>query len=156
MSGHSLHTPENYPPMRKRNKAFDHAPTPKEYTKFQDFVAVLKKQVYAIQAGNAPELVPVKIGLLNFILPRMPRTQSKKDFGKQKVDKDKCTACGICSRVCPYGAIELTPKPVFDHKKCFGCWACYNHCPTQAIFTPKFRGEFQYAKPVAELKSKFS
>lgn len=156
ISGHSLHTPENYPPMRKRNKAFDHAPVPKEHAKFNDFIVQLKNQIGAIQAGAAPEIALVRIGLLNSILPRMSRTQAKKDFGIQQVDEEKCTACGICKRVCPYGAIELGPKPVFDHKRCSGCWACYNHCPTQAIFTPKFKGEFQYAKPVAELKSKFS
>jgi len=156
MSGHSLHTPENYPPMRKRNRTYDHAPVPKEHAKFNDFVALLDTQVNAIQAGATPEIAPIRIGLINSILPRMPRTQSKKDFGIQQVDEGKCTACGICKQVCPYSAIELDPKPVFDHQKCFGCWACYNHCPSQAIFTPKFKGDFQYAKPVTELNDKFS
>lgn len=156
MSGHSLHTPENYPPMRKWNMAFDHAPTPKEQTKFKDFVTLMNEQVSAIQAGTTPQVVPVRIGLLNSILPRMPRTKAKKDFGIQKVDEGKCTECGICIKVCPYGAIQLNPKPVFDHDKCYGCWACYNHCPVQAIYARKFSGEFQYARPVTELENKFS
>ena len=34
ISGFSLHTPENYPPMRKRNKAYNDAPKPKELSNF--------------------------------------------------------------------------------------------------------------------------
>ncbi len=156
ISGHSLHTPENYPPMRKKGKDFDHAPLPKEISKLNEFIKILKEQASAIKTGNTPKIHPVKIGFLNSILPRMPRKQSKRDFGKQTLVEDKCTACGICKRVCPYGAIELSPKPVFNHEKCFGCWACYNHCPTRAIHTPKFNGNYQYAKPTAEFKAKLS
>ncbi len=156
ISGYSLHTPENYPPMRKKGKDFDHAPLAKEIAKLTLFIELLRKQASTIKSGNSPETHPVKIGFLNSILPRMSRKQSKKDFGIQTVDESKCITCGICKSVCPYGAIELSPKPVFTHDNCFGCWACYNHCPTKAIHTPKFKGEFQYAKPAAELKAKFS
>jgi ferredoxin/flavodoxin len=154
ISGCSLHTPENFPPMRKRNMAFDHAPKPKEFEQFNKFIDFLSDQISSIIAGDTPRSVPIKTGIMGIIFPKFSRKQSKKDFGIQNVKNDICTECGKCKKVCPYDAIKLSPKPVFDHEKCFGCWACYNHCPSQAIFTPKFNGNYQYPKPINELVEK--
>ena len=154
ISGYSLHTPENYPPMRKSGKGFDHAPDEKEIKGFHDYIDALNFQMKVIESGKIPEKMKLKQGILGSIIPLMPRKQAKKDFGIQDVRKDLCTECGLCKKVCPYEAVTLSPKPLFDHEKCWGCWACYNHCPQKAICTPKFNGEFQYAKPVQELADK--
>jgi len=154
LSGYSLHTPENYPPMRMRNMAADDAPKPKELDTFHAFIQRLDQQLSMLQNGQTSPQDPIKIGIKNTVFSILPFPTAKKDMGEQQVDESKCTECGICAKRCPYGAIQLSPKPVFDHQNCYGCWACYNHCPEQAIYTPKFKGEGQYARPIAALRQK--
>ena len=46
---------------------------------------------------------------------------------------EKCTACGLCQRVCPVKNIELTNgRPVWLHR-CEHCVACISWCPAAAI-----------------------
>ncbi len=47
------------------------------------------------------------------------------------IDKDKCTACGICRQTCRFDAI--TPDYVVLPLACEGCAACTVLCPTAAI-----------------------
>ncbi len=60
-----------------------------------------------------------------------------------KADKESCTGCGKCAKVCPVDAIEMTGegqerKAVVDEKKCIGCGVCLKHCPAGAlIFEPR-------------------
>ncbi len=154
IAGFALHTPENYPPLRKGNMAFDNAPNPKELTKFNEFIDILDKQLKEIKSGKIPTNEKIKTGIMGAFTAKSSRRNGKIDFGVQNVDEKLCDECGICKKVCPYEAIEMLPKPKFDHDKCRGCWACYNHCPKQAIYTPKFDGEYQYATPIKELIDK--
>jgi len=152
--GHSLHTPESYPPMRARNRIYDTSPNQKEMDRFDAFISRLDGMLESIRTNKTPEKEKLKVGLLGTIMPAFPPTSAKKDMGKQDVDKDICKQCGTCERVCPCKAINLEPFPVFDHDKCYGCWACYNHCPEKAIYTKKFKGVGQYPKPSKELVNK--
>ena len=154
LCGHSLHTPESYPPMRSRNKTFDNSPNQRELRKFDEFIMQLDKMLATIQAGNKPGTKKIRISLPSVFFPAFSRTRAKMDFGEQQVDIDLCKECGTCKKLCPYEAIELAPNPVFDHSKCGGCWSCYNHCPEKAIYTYRFKGEWQYPKPSEELVNK--
>ena len=154
ITGHSLHTPENYPPMRKMKMAFDNAPKPKELKRFDNFISELDNKIEVIALGKENSTFKVKKGLISLVFPKFSREKAKEDFGIQNVSEDKCAECGICKKVCPYEAIELSPKPIFNHDKCHGCWACYNHCSSKAIYTPKFKGDFQYRKPNENLINK--
>lgn len=154
LNGHGLRMPENYPPMRKRGMTADDAPAPQNLDPFRAFAQRLDRQLAALADGQTPEPEPIKAGLLARLMAKIPIPKGKKDMKEQAVDESKCTACGICAKRCPYGAITLQPKPVFDHQKCFACWACYNHCPEQAIFTPKIGAGFQYAKPNEAVRQK--
>ncbi len=78
-----------------------------------------------------------------------------------RVIKDKCTGCGICFKVCQYGAIsmpeevhtlangkEVKKLAVIDLGKCTLCGECVKPCPTSAIElkaeTHKFEGKENY------------
>jgi electron transfer flavoprotein alpha subunit len=78
-----------------------------------------------------------------------------------RVIKDKCTGCGICFKICQYGAISLIEEvhtlengkevkklAVIDLGKCTLCSECVKPCPTKAIEleaeTHKFEGKENY------------
>ena len=47
---------------------------------------------------------------------------------------DKCKNCGVCSQVCPVGAISIASAiPVIDRKICIQCYCCQELCPNDAI-----------------------
>jgi len=52
-----------------------------------------------------------------------------------KVDPDKCAACLICVRTCPYGVPRINEDGVseIDDALCQGCGACAAECPAKAI-----------------------
>lgn len=58
-----------------------------------------------------------------------------KELVKYSIDKEKCTGCGACRKVCPVGAItgEKKKAHTLDEKKCIKCGACYEVCKFEAI-----------------------
>ena len=52
-----------------------------------------------------------------------------------KIDPETCTACGICKKNCPVGAIEgeKNVAHVIIQEKCTKCGICYSVCPFDAI-----------------------
>jgi Fe-S-cluster-containing hydrogenase component 2 len=52
-----------------------------------------------------------------------------------KVDKEKCTGCGICVNACPTGAISMVSgKAQIDQDECINCGDCVQACPLNAIY----------------------
>ncbi|MBI5570755.1 MAG: hydrogenase iron-sulfur subunit [Desulfomonile tiedjei] len=53
-----------------------------------------------------------------------------------RIDPDKCTACGLCARVCPYHAIQGSKEQGYYRvieAACQGCGACVPECRFEAI-----------------------
>lgn len=50
-------------------------------------------------------------------------------------DLNKCTKCGICSKVCKMNAVVFVSGryPIFVPEQCSGCGACMLACPEKAI-----------------------
>lgn len=50
-------------------------------------------------------------------------------------NKEICTRCGLCAKICPVNAINLDEKnePFLDGSKCIGCGKCAKYCPADAI-----------------------
>jgi len=155
VSGHSLITPMNYPPMRRNGRHSENAPSLKDMEKFNGYINEIDDNIMRMKNG---EKIKSMFGPLSLkkLAPSMPREKVKKDFGIQQIDKDQCAKCGKCAKVCAYKAIEMEPYPEVDHSKCNGCWACYNQCPKQAIHAKSFKGEHQYKGPSQELINKLS
>ncbi len=157
VAGHSLKSPESYPPAIKRGTGDQNNPNEKEIKEFNLFV----KELNAIFGSyiNKTEIRTAKIkkgGLMGLIFGNTPRTKAREDMGEKYVDEELCTECGTCEKHCPYNAIILDPKPKFDMNKCYGCWSCYNHCPSNAIYTDKIKGGGQYPKANEQFKNKLS
>jgi len=80
------------------------------------------------KAEKAPEKVPEspleKAGLLRY------RTI--------QIDRNICTGCTLCARVCPTEAITMKDVagrllPIYNINKCLFCGQCYEACPVDAI-----------------------
>ncbi len=52
-----------------------------------------------------------------------------------KLDKNNCTGCRMCEKICPVNAINMIEneegfiEPKIDEKLCVNCGLCYNKCP---------------------------
>ncbi len=154
IAGHSLLTPENYPPFILKGWANEDAPNDEEMDKFQQFIAKLDSRLTAIRSGHPIKPDKINIGFFNSLMRPASPAKSRKKMGELLVDESACTACGTCADGCPYEAITLNPKPVFDINRCHGCWTCFNHCPEQAIYTPKVRGEGHYPQSLPQFVTK--
>ena len=49
-----------------------------------------------------------------------------------RVDRARCTDCGLCEGLCPTGAIHPGAGRV-DKGACIACLGCVNNCPAQAV-----------------------
>lgn len=50
-----------------------------------------------------------------------------------KIDKDICTGCKICEKVCPFGAIIIVDNLANVQDNCTLCGACISSCPVDAL-----------------------
>jgi heterodisulfide reductase subunit A len=81
---------------------------------------------------------------------------ARADAIKAVVDLEKCTSCGVCARVCPFGAIEVDVKAKTGAHvitaACAGCGACAAECRFQAITIQHFEDDLILAQINAALE----
>jgi ferredoxin-type protein NapH len=59
-------------------------------------------------------------------------------FGRRvRIDQEKCTQCGECSKVCPTWAIDTLSQTTINQLSCMPCRLCQGVCKTQAIYYGK-------------------
>jgi heterodisulfide reductase subunit A len=78
------------------------------------------------------------------------------DAVRAVVDMEKCTSCGVCARVCPFGAIEVDIKAKTGAQvttaACAGCGACVAECRFDAMTVQHYRDEQILAQIEAALE----
>jgi len=60
------------------------------------------------------------------------------------VNEQKCTGCGVCQEICPFHAVEVTPKTqraVIHEALCKGCGLCVSSCRSGALDIKGFSEE---------------
>ncbi|MBT8365949.1 MAG: electron transfer flavoprotein subunit alpha [Deltaproteobacteria bacterium] len=50
-----------------------------------------------------------------------------------KIDNEKCNACGLCEKSCPFSAIAVKGEVAQANDLCTLCGACVNVCPQAAL-----------------------
>ncbi len=92
---------------------------------------------YLSQKGMKVLLVDADVGCPNDHLIINAERKKVKDvyITIPEFDYDKCTKCGVCSKVCRANAIVFVKdkKPIFVPEQCSGCKACILACPNNAI-----------------------
>lgn len=69
------------------------------------------------------------------------------------IDLEKCNECGLCAKVCEFGAIDLDEKrPEVIKAICKGCGTCAAECPKDAIDIVHFTEEQILAQVEAALQ----
>lgn len=69
----------------------------------------------------------------NQYIKDIENAKMKEQFRGLPVLKNKsCLNCGLCKKICPTGAVEVSPLSI-DLGKCTLCGACKNVCPNGAI-----------------------
>jgi len=97
----------------------------------------LVKKVYA--KINSNEFVPYPVENLNYqpepvqkAMQEMNLEKAKPMFPKIDADKDLCSQCGECEKVCPVQAISCSPYPHIGDK-CMFCFNCARTCEKNAF-----------------------
>ncbi|NPV93012.1 MAG: 4Fe-4S binding protein [Firmicutes bacterium] len=50
-----------------------------------------------------------------------------------EIDRERCSACGLCADVCPVEAISQFGEYRIDPDKCVCCGLCQESCPSEAV-----------------------
>jgi flavodoxin/ferredoxin len=114
----------------------DH-PTAEELDRAEAFgrevAAVAAGQAYARPVDDAPPAAMYR--LERFAINRWLVEQVYSRLFR--LDKDKCTACGLCVEECPTGNITQNQEgqPVWG-RNCLFCLYCEMNCPEEAITSP--------------------
>ncbi len=100
---------------------------------------------YALMSVTDPRVFWALIAIVSFLSCYLPYFIKTRPVLSAEVVDNKCTGCSLCSKDCPYAAIEMVPAPAGSRFKllatvmpyrCSGCGVCVGACAFDAIDLP--------------------
>jgi ferredoxin/flavodoxin len=90
-------------------------------------------------------------GPVSFLLGCMQRVPFRLVYRRLQddigVDRQACTRCGDCARLCPSGNLVFDGEGFTTRGSCVLCLRCYNFCPVAAVIYMKRPHNHQRGKP---------
>ena len=115
--------------------------------------------IFLCGLAHSPKFIDETICQANACVSRACTILSREELQVEgtvaKVNEVKCVGCRFCKEVCPYGAIDVSPKKVLGREKevaqvnvalCKGCGACSASCRSGAIDVKGFSNEQIFAQ----------
>jgi len=103
--------------------------------------------IFLCGTAHGPATISESIAQANSAVSRATTILSKETLliggAVSVVDKDICTGCKICVRICPFNAIVKDEEgyAYVQEALCKGCGLCSASCPEKAITTKHFTNE---------------
>lgn len=100
---------------------------------------------YALLSVMPPLVFWALIAVVTFLSCYIPYLVKAAPVQAAEVVDNKCTGCSLCSKDCPFNAIEMVPAPAGSRFKllatvmpyrCSGCGVCVGACAFDAIDLP--------------------
>ncbi len=104
-------------------------------------VETLTPGIFLAGCAHAPKDIPDTVAQASAAASKVLEMFSQKELQHDPmvatVDEDRCSGCGVCVTLCPYGARELEVKDgkrvaKVNEAKCEGCGSCIAGCPAGA------------------------
>jgi heterodisulfide reductase subunit A-like polyferredoxin len=95
--------------------------------------------VYVCGGAHSPKLISESVAQAMAAASRAAAFLSQPEITLSvvtaKVDQERCAACLVCARVCPYGVPRINKDGVseIDEALCRGCGICAGECPAKVI-----------------------
>jgi len=96
--------------------------------------------VYVCGMAHFPKFIEESISQAKAAVSRACMVLTKEEIEAEgviaRVDKDRCSGCGLCVLVCPYNALEIDEEEkvvTVNIAMCKGCGACSATCRSSAI-----------------------
>ncbi len=102
--------------------------------------------------AHAPKSIPESVAQAQAVVARAQALLAQQEIALEatvaRVDANKCAACLVCVRACPYGVpfINADGHSEIDPALCHGCGVCAAECPAKAIQLTQFEDEQIEAK----------
>ena len=113
---------------RKTIVAAAYLPTKHTYIENDSIFSDYDKLTPIIEKVKAPSEIKLPVCYKNPFADLLPRLRSV--VGVKLVKGDGCDGCGVCSRLCSFGAID---RGLTDSTKCIRCLRCVESCPKRAL-----------------------
>ncbi len=94
-----------------------------------------------ISSLKAKQEISVAGSAASTLIPRMTEWFFEQVLGerRKKVNREVCTRCGLCAKLCPVNCISYNDGYPVWKKTCVKCFACIHWCPMRAISFGRLR-----------------